>query len=73
MESAFSSLNIQLFLFIKKKLYSLVAQDMSFSTSVTLGVLPIVMFCEKDFLEERELCDILYYGHATILGILSTA
>ncbi len=56
----FLSLIIQLFLFIKKKLYGLAAQDTSFSTSVTLGVLHIVTFCGKVFLGERELCDILY-------------
>ncbi len=59
-ESACSSQFVQAFLFIKKRLNSLTAQDTSFSTSVTLGVLPIVTFCEKDFLGERELCDILH-------------
>ncbi len=59
-ESACSSQIVQPFLFIKKRLNSLATQDMSFSTSVTLGVLPIVTFREKDFLLERELCDILH-------------
>ncbi len=48
-ESDCSSQIVQLFLFIKKRLNSFAGQDMSFSTSVTLGVLPIVTFREKDF------------------------
>ncbi len=35
---------------IEKRLNSLAVQDTSFSTSVTLGLLPIVTCCEKDFL-----------------------
>ncbi len=60
MESACSPQIVQPFLFIKKRLKSLAVQDKSFSTSVTLGVLPIVTCREKDFWGERELCDILH-------------
>ncbi len=48
-ESAFSSQIVTLLLFIKKRLNNLALQDTSFSTSVTLGVLLIVTFLEKDF------------------------
>ncbi len=41
---------VQPFLFIKKRLNSLAVQYMSFPTSVTLDVLLIVTFHEKDFL-----------------------
>ncbi len=47
-ESACSSQIVQPFFFIKKRLNSFSAQDTSFSTSVTLGILPIVTFREKD-------------------------
>ncbi len=46
-ECACSSQIVQTFLFIKKRLNSLATQDTSLSTSVTLGVLPIVTFLEK--------------------------
>ncbi len=59
-ESACSSQIVQPFLFIKKRLNSLAVKDMSFSTSVTLGVLTIITFRVKDFGGERELCDILH-------------
>ncbi len=51
---------VQPFLFIKKRMNSLVVQATSFSTSVTLGVLLIVTFHEKVFFGDRELWDILH-------------
>ncbi len=49
LESACLSQIVQPFRINKNRLKSLALQDMSFSTSVTLGLLLIVTFYEKNF------------------------